>query len=82
MDPVILGIVSAVALTLFLLSGVRIAFATALCGFLGLWMLRGYDPAAALAHTAERDSPLWRDRTRFAQQQRGLLPPIGHCAPS
>jgi len=31
---------------------VRIAFATALCGFLGLWMLRGYDPAAALAATS------------------------------
>ena len=52
MDPVILGIVSAVALTLFLLSGVRIAFATALCGFLGLWMLRGYHPAAALSATS------------------------------
>jgi len=31
---------------------VRIAFATALCGFLGLWMLRGYDPAAALSATS------------------------------
>ena len=30
----------------------RIAFATALCGFLGLWMLRGYDPAAALSATS------------------------------
>jgi tripartite ATP-independent transporter DctM subunit len=52
MDPVILGLLSLVALTLFLVSGVRIAFATALCGFFGLWMLRGYDPAAVLASTS------------------------------
>jgi tripartite ATP-independent transporter DctM subunit len=32
-------------------SGVRIAFATAMCGFFGLWFLRGYDPAAALSAT-------------------------------
>lgn len=49
MDPVSVGILSLVALTLFLVSGVRIAFATALCGFLGLWLLRGYEPAAALS---------------------------------
>jgi len=48
-DPVTVGILSLVALTLFLMSGVRIAFATALCGFCGLWILRGYDPAAALS---------------------------------
>jgi tripartite ATP-independent transporter DctM subunit len=52
MDPVTLGLVSLVVLTLFLVSGVRIAFATALCGFFGLWMLRGYDPAAVLASTS------------------------------
>jgi tripartite ATP-independent transporter DctM subunit len=50
-DPVSIGIVSFVALTLFLMSGVRIAFATALCGFIGLWILRGYDPAAVLSAT-------------------------------
>ena len=27
----------------------RIAFATAFCGFVGLWMLRGYTPAATLS---------------------------------
>lgn len=52
MDSVSVGIVSLGVLTLFLLSGVRIAFATALCGFLGLWILRGYDPAAALSATS------------------------------
>lgn len=52
MEPVSLGVVSLGALTLFLLSGMRIAFATALCGFLGLWILRGYDPAAALSATS------------------------------
>jgi tripartite ATP-independent transporter DctM subunit len=49
MEPVSVGILSLVALTLFLMSGVRIAFATAICGFLGLWALRGYEPAAALS---------------------------------
>ena len=49
MDPVSIGIASFIVLTLFLASGVRIAFATALCGFFGLWLLRGYDPAAQLA---------------------------------
>jgi tripartite ATP-independent transporter DctM subunit len=34
---------------LFLMSGVRIAFATAMCGFFGLWIIRGYDPAASLS---------------------------------
>jgi tripartite ATP-independent transporter DctM subunit len=51
-DPIVLGVLSLGVLTLFLLSGMRIAFATALCGFLGLWMLRGYDPAAALSATS------------------------------
>ena len=27
----------------------RIAFATAFCGFIGLWVLRGYTPAATLS---------------------------------
>jgi tripartite ATP-independent transporter DctM subunit len=48
-DPITLGVLSLLALTLMLMSGVRIAFATALCGFAGLWIMRGYDPAAALA---------------------------------
>jgi tripartite ATP-independent transporter DctM subunit len=50
-DPITVGVISLVALTLFLMSGVRIAFATALCGFCGLWLLRGYDPAAVLSAT-------------------------------
>jgi tripartite ATP-independent transporter DctM subunit len=49
LDPVSVGILSLLALTGFLVSGVRIAFATALCGFVGLWILRGYDPAASLS---------------------------------
>jgi tripartite ATP-independent transporter DctM subunit len=52
MDPITIGVISLVALTLFLMSGVRIAFATALCGFCGLWILRGYDPAAVLSATS------------------------------
>jgi tripartite ATP-independent transporter DctM subunit len=49
MDTVSIGVLSLVTLTLFLMSGVRIAFATAICGFAGLWILRGYDPAASLS---------------------------------
>lgn len=49
MDPIDLGLVSLLALTVLLFSGMRIAFATALCGFIGLWMLRGYVPAASLS---------------------------------
>ena len=51
MDPIALGLLSLVGLTLMLCSGMRIAFATALCGFVGLWALRGYVPAASLAST-------------------------------
>ncbi len=51
MEPVSVGILSFIALTLFLISGVRIAFATAICGFFGLWIMRGYDPAATLSAT-------------------------------
>jgi len=49
MDPVTTGVIFLGILTLFLFSGMRIAFATALCGFIGLWVLRGYSPAAALS---------------------------------
>ena len=52
MDPVTVGLISLAVLTLFLFSGMRIAFATAMVGFLGLWVLRGYRPAAALAADA------------------------------
>jgi tripartite ATP-independent transporter DctM subunit len=48
-DPFSLGVWSILILCLLLASGLRIAFATALCGFLGLWALRGYDAAAALS---------------------------------
>ncbi len=49
MEPVTLGLLALLALTVALMSGMRIAFATALCGFAGLWILRGYTPAATLA---------------------------------
>ncbi len=51
MDPITMGLISLAGLTLMLCSGMRIAFATALCGFIGLWALRGYVPAASLAST-------------------------------
>jgi tripartite ATP-independent transporter DctM subunit len=49
MDGNTIGFISLGILTLLLVSGLRIAFATAICGFAGLWMLRGYEPAAALS---------------------------------
>ena len=49
MDPITVGIVGIAGLSLLLVSGMRIAYATALCGLLGLWALRGYEPAAGLA---------------------------------
>ncbi len=49
MDPVFLGIISLLVLSVFLVSGMRIAYATAICGFIGLWILRDYNPAAGLA---------------------------------
>jgi tripartite ATP-independent transporter DctM subunit len=52
MEPIELGVISLLALTLLLLTGMRIAFATAICGFAGLWMLRGYDAAAMLSATS------------------------------
>lgn len=49
MDPITIGVLGTVALSLMLVSGMRIAYATALCGFVGLWIIRGYGPAAGLA---------------------------------
>ena len=49
MEPVLTGVAGILALTLLLVSGMRIAYATALCGFIGLWVLRGYEPAAGIA---------------------------------
>lgn len=51
MDPISLGLLALVALTVMLMSGIRIAFATAITGFIGLWILRGYVPASYLAST-------------------------------
>ena len=49
MDSVTVGIVGIIGVSVLLVSGMRIAYATALCGFVGLWVLRGYEPAAGLA---------------------------------
>ncbi|MCH8883750.1 MAG: TRAP transporter large permease subunit, partial [SAR324 cluster bacterium] len=49
MDSITIGVLGTVALSLMLVSGMRIAYATALCGFVGLWIIRGYGPAAGLA---------------------------------
>lgn len=52
MEPITLGVISLGVLTLLLFTGMRIAFATAICGFAGLWYMRGYDAAAMLSATS------------------------------
>ena len=75
MEPITLGLISLLALTVLLMTGMRIAFATAICGFLGLWMLRGYDAAAMLSATTTRSaSASSRSETRAAM--RAVVAPI------
>jgi tripartite ATP-independent transporter DctM subunit len=49
MESADIGLLITGLLFILLLFGMRIAFATAFCGILGLWVLRGYKPAAAFA---------------------------------
>ena len=49
MDPVLIGVIFLFVLTAMLMSGIRIAYATALCGFFGLFLMRGFAPAAGLS---------------------------------
>jgi len=49
MEPIVIGLIGVVVFALMLVSGMRIAYATALTGFVGLWVLRGYKPAAGFA---------------------------------
>ena len=49
MSPVTIGLLGVAAMSLLLLAGMRIAYATALCGLAGLVLLRGADAAAGLA---------------------------------
>lgn len=49
MDPVIAGVAGTILLAILIASGMRIAFATALCGLVGLVWMRGYEAAAGLA---------------------------------
>ena len=49
MDPVVLGAVVTIGLFVMLALGMRIAYATAFCGIVGLWLLRGYRPAVGFA---------------------------------
>ena len=42
MDPVLIGVIFLFVLTAMLMSGIRIAYATALCGFVWLFLLRAF----------------------------------------
>jgi TRAP-type C4-dicarboxylate transport system permease large subunit len=48
-EPITIGFLGILGLSLMLVSGMRIAFATALCGIVGLWVLKGYKPAMGFA---------------------------------
>jgi tripartite ATP-independent transporter DctM subunit len=49
MSEVTIGVIGVVAMSAMLVCGMRIAYATALCGLIGLVLLRGSDAAAGLA---------------------------------
>src|SRR4051794_18047892 len=49
MAPIEIGIIGIVALSLFIVAGIRIFAAAALVGFCGLWALRGFDKAVGIA---------------------------------
>jgi tripartite ATP-independent transporter DctM subunit len=49
MSPVAIGLIGVASMSLLLVCGMRIAYATAICGLGGLVLLRGADAAAGLA---------------------------------
>jgi len=59
MDPLIMGLIGLSAIFVLVVLGMRIAFATALVGFVGLWIMKnfgvagnvlGFLPHAIVAH--------------------------------
>ena len=49
MDPITIGILGMIALTVMIVAGIRIFVAAGLVGFFGLWALRGFDKAVGIA---------------------------------
>ena len=75
MQPIEIGIIGMVALTVLILAGVRIFVAAGLVGFCGLWALRGFEKAVGIAgHVPHSDT------TNYALSVLPLFILIGHLA--
>lgn len=75
MQPIEIGVIGMVALTVLILAGVRIFIAAGLVGFCGLWALRGFEQAVGIAgHVPHSDT------TNYALSVLPLFILIGHLA--
>ncbi|MDP2329807.1 MAG: TRAP transporter large permease, partial [Reyranella sp.] len=75
MEPITIGILGMVALTILIVLGVRIFVAAGLVGFFGLWALRGFDKAVGIAGHVP-----YSDTTNYALSVLPLFILIGHLA--
>ncbi|MDP2373284.1 TRAP transporter large permease, partial [Reyranella sp.] len=75
MEPITIGIIGMVALTILIVLGVRIFVAAGLVGFFGLWALRGFDKAVGIAGHVP-----YSDTTNYALSVLPLFILIGHLA--
>jgi tripartite ATP-independent transporter DctM subunit len=75
MEPIQIGIIGIVALSLLIVAGVRIFVAAGLVGFGGLWALRGFDTAVGIAGHIP-----YSDTTNYALSVLPLFILIGHLA--
>lgn len=75
MQPIEIGVIGMIALTLLILAGVRIFVAAGMVGFCGLWALRGFEQAVGIAgHVPHSDT------TNYALSVLPLFILIGHLA--
>ncbi len=75
MEPLQIGIVGIIALSLLIVAGIRIFVAAAVVGFCGLWALRGFDKAVGIAGHIP-----YSDTTNYALSVLPLFILIGHLA--
>jgi tripartite ATP-independent transporter DctM subunit len=75
MEPITIGIIGMVALTVLIVLGIRIFVAAGLVGFFGLWALRGFDKAVGIAGHIP-----YSDTTNYALSVLPLFILIGHLA--
>lgn len=75
MEPITIGIIGMIALTIMIVAGIRIFVAAGLVGFFGLWALRGFDKAVGIAGHIP-----YSDTTNYALSVLPLFILIGHLA--